>query len=90
MGLLSWLLMGLIAGAVAKLVTPQDEKGGWVSSLVVGLVGSIIGGILGRITGLTWMLGGFWLGNLIIATGGAILVLWLYHKYFKEKWNLPL
>ena len=85
-----WLLIGLIAGAVAKMITPQDEKGGWVSSLIVGLIGSIVGGFLGGIIGLNRLMGGTWLGSLIIATLGAILVLYIYHRYLKEKLNLPL
>ena len=90
MGLIIWLLIGLAAGAIAKMITPQEEKGGWVSSLAIGIVGSIVGGFLGGIIGINRMLGHSWLGSLIIATLGAILVLYLYHKYFKEKWNLPL
>lgn len=90
MGLIGWLLIGLIAGAIAKMITPQEEKGGWVSSLIVGIVGSMVGGFLGRISGLSYILGTSWLGSLIIATLGAILVLYIYHKYLKEKLNLPL
>lgn len=90
MGLLLWLLVGLAAGAIAKIITPQDEKGGWVSSLVIGLIGSMVGGFLGRIIGITQMLGGTWLGSLIIATLGAILVLYIYHRYLKDKLNLPV
>ena len=90
MGLIGWLLIGLIAGAAAKMITPQDEKGGWVSSLIIGIIGSIVGGFLGGIIGVNGMLGNSWLGSLIIATLGAVLVLYIYHKYLKEKMNLPL
>lgn len=90
MGLISWLIIGLIAGAIAKMITPQDEKGGWVSSLVVGLIGSIIGGFLGRLTGISYIFGSGLFSSLIIAVLGAILVLYIYHKYLKEKLNLPL
>ncbi len=41
MGLIAWLLIGLIAGAAAKMITPQKEKEGWISSLIIGIVGSI-------------------------------------------------
>ena len=90
MGLLGWLLIGLIAGAIAKMITPQEEKGGWVSSLIVGILGSIVGGFLGGIIGINRMLGHTWLGSLIIATLGAVLVLYIYHKYLKEKMNVNL
>ena len=90
MGLISWLIIGLIAGAAAKMITPQEEKGGWVSSLIIGIVGSMVGGFLGGIIGLNRILGHSWLGSLIVATLGAVLVLYIYHKYLKEKMNLPL
>lgn len=72
------------------MITPQDEKGGWISSLVVGLIGSMIGGFLGRLTGLSYIFGTGWFGSIIVAVLGAILVLYLYHKYFKEKLNVNL
>lgn len=90
MGLIIWLLIGLAAGAIAKMITPQKEKEGWVSSLVIGILGSMIGGFLGKFIGITQMIGGTLLGSLIIATLGAILLLFIYHKYLKDKLNLPI
>lgn len=90
MGLISWLILGLIAGALAKMITPQDEKGGWISSIIVGIIGSMVGGFLGGLIGINRIMGNSWLGSLIIAVGGAVLVLYIYHKYLKEKLNLPL
>ncbi|MEM6804780.1 MAG: GlsB/YeaQ/YmgE family stress response membrane protein [Bacteroidota bacterium] len=87
--LLIWGLIGLAAGTIAKMVTPQNEKGGWVSSIVIGIVGSMVGGFIARFVGLGG-LGSNTLGDLIIATGGAILVLFVYHKYFADKWKLPI
>ena len=46
------LLVGLIAGSLAKMVTPQEEKGGWLSSLAIGIIGSFVGGWIARIIGL--------------------------------------
>ena len=90
MNLIIWLLIGLAAGAIAKMLTPQKEKEGWVSSLIIGVLGSILGGFLGRIVGITQMIGGTWLGSLIIAVLGAVLLLFIYHKYLKDKLNLPI
>ena len=87
--LLIWGLIGLAAGTIAKMVTPQNEKGGWISSIVIGIVGSMVGGFIARFVGLGG-LGSSTLGDLIIATGGAILVLFVYHKYLADKWNLPI
>ena len=85
-----WLLIGLAAGALAKFITPQNEKGGWVSSLVVGILGSMVGGWLAGILGLKGLFGSTLVGELAMATGGALLVLFIYHKYLKDKLNLPL
>ena len=85
-----WLIIGLAAGYIAKQITPQEEKGGWVSSLIVGVIGSYLGGIIARMTGIGYILGGGLIGSLAIATGGAFLVLWIYHNYLKEHLDLPL
>jgi uncharacterized membrane protein YeaQ/YmgE (transglycosylase-associated protein family) len=90
MNFLLWLLIGLAAGAIAKALTPQDEKGGWISSLVVGLIGSVLGGWIAGLLGLSRMFGGSMLGSLIVATGGAFLVLVIYHRYLKDKMNVNL
>ena len=88
--LVIWGLIGLAAGTIAKMVTPQDEKGGWVSTIAIGIVGSIVGGFVASFLGINAKLGSTYLGDLIIATGGAILVLFIYHKYLKDKLNLPI
>ena len=79
---ITWLLVGLIAGTGAKMITPQNEKGGWVSSLVVGILGSILGGFLASFVGIS---GNGIMAELIIAFVGAIVVLYLYHRYFADK-----
>ncbi len=89
-GLIYWLLIGLAAGALAKMLTPQQESGGWISSMIVGLIGSIIGGFIARLTGLSYIFGSGILGSLIVATGGAFLVLFIYHRYLADKMNLRL
>ena len=90
MTLIYWLLLGLAAGAIAKWLTPQKEKGGWISSLIVGIIGSVLGGWIADLLGLSKTLGAGLLGSLIIATGGAVLVLFIYHRYLKDKMNVNL
>ena len=86
-----WLLIGLAAGAIAKMLTPQQEKGGWVSSIIIGIIGSFVGGwIAGMIGADTWFGANTWVGDLVIATGGAFLVLFVYHRFLADKLNLPL
>lgn len=81
------LIIGLVAGALAKMITPQEEKGGWLSSIVIGIIGSIVGHFIGGLIGIN---SGNLLMNILIATGGAVLVLFIYHKYLADKLNLPV
>ncbi len=90
MGFLYWLAIGLGAGSIAKALTPQDEKGGWISSLVIGVIGAYVGGFIATLTGIRFILGTGLIGSLLVATGGAFLVLFIYHKYLKDKLNLPI
>ena len=51
MWLLSWILIGLIMGAIARAVLPGRVNGGWVTTLVVGVIGALVGGFIGRAFG---------------------------------------
>ena len=78
MGILAWILLGLVAGALAKFVMPGQQGGGIILTIVLGVVGALVGGFLG-----THVLGfgdisGFDLRSLGIAVGGAVLVLFVY------------
>lgn len=91
MGFLYWIIIGIAAGSLAKMVTPQNEKGGWVSSLIIGILGAMLGGSVAYVLGISGFISSMpWLGGLIVATAGAIAVLFIYYKYLKEKLNLPL
>ena len=90
MNLIYWLLIGLAAGVIAKMLTPQNEKGGYISSIIIGLIGSSVGGYLAGMFGIDRIFGDGLVGSLIIATGGAFLVLWFYHKFLADKLNLPI
>ena len=86
--MLSWIIVGLVAGYLAKLIFPGPTSRGWISSLILGVLGSYVGGIIGRTTGLNYILGvDEWVGSIVVATGGAFLVLWLYNKFVKHRYN---
>jgi len=82
MGFIYWLLCGLIAGSLAKMITPQKESSSWVTSLIIGIIGGFVGGWLGSLIGISS--NGF-IMSLITATGGAVLVLFIYHKFIANK-----
>ncbi|MGF6823899.1 putative membrane protein YeaQ/YmgE (transglycosylase-associated protein family) [Microbacterium sp. ZKA21] len=78
MSFLGFLLLGLIAGAIAKLILPGKQGGGWFVTLLLGVVGAILGGWLGSLL-LNRPLTEFWdLGTWLLAIGGAIIVLLIY------------
>lgn len=83
MGILSWILLGLIAGALAKFIVPGKDPGGCLVTIIVGIVGAIVGGFLGSFIGLG-RVESFDLGGIIIATIGAILLLILYRLFSKR------
>jgi uncharacterized membrane protein YeaQ/YmgE (transglycosylase-associated protein family) len=74
MGLLSWMVMGLLAGALARFLTPGPDRMGCVGTVVLGIVGAIIGGFLATLLGF----GGFRafdIYSLIVSTLGAVVLL---------------
>ena len=77
MGILAWIVLGLIAGAIAKAIMPGNDPGGIIVTMIIGIVGAFIGGFLGNmITGSG--LNGFTLWSIILAVVGAMLLLWIY------------
>ena len=78
MGIIGWIVLGLIAGAIAKAILPGTQGGGWLITLVLGVVGALLGGFIGSaVFGVA--LGGFFdLRTWLLAIGGAILVLLIY------------
>lgn len=74
MGILAWLIFGLIAGAIAKAIHPGQDPGGWIVTIIIGIVGSMIGGWLGSmIFGVG--VNGFNFKSMLIAVCGAVILL---------------
>lgn len=77
MGILLWILFGLIAGAIAKVLMPGEDPGGFIVTILIGVVGALLGGWLGSaIFGVG--ISGFNLPSFLVAIGGAILLLIIY------------
>ena len=77
MGILSWLLLGLIVGALAKWIMPGADPGGIIVTILLGIAGAFVGGFFATRLGLGTV-DGFNLGSLAIAIGGSLLLLWIY------------
>mgnify|MGYP001591623941 CR=1 FL=1 len=79
MGLLSWILMGLVVGVLAKWIMPGDDPGGFFMTILLGVAGAFVGGFIGSAVGLGTVTG-FNVGSLALAVGGALLLLWGHRK----------
>ena len=79
MGILSWILFGLLAGIVAKVIMPGRDPGGLIITILLGVVGAFLGGFIAAQLGLG-SVQGFDIRSFIIAVGGAILVLVIYRS----------
>ena len=79
MGILSWLLLGLIVGILAKWIMPGDDPVGIFVTIGIGIAGSFIGGFVASVV---WIgtTDGFSIGSIAVATGGALLLLFAYRK----------
>ena len=78
MSFIWWLIIGLIAGALARLIMPGRDPMGIIATIVLGIIGSILGGLV------SWGIwgaepdGGFRPAGLLLSIIGAIVVLWIY------------
>jgi uncharacterized membrane protein YeaQ/YmgE (transglycosylase-associated protein family) len=84
MGIISWIFLGLVAGALAKFIMPGKDPGGIFVTILIGVVGGIVGGFLGTFIGLG-KIESFDLGGILIATIGAILTLVIYRIVKKKR-----
>lgn len=78
MGFLAFLILGLIAGAIAKAILPGKDGGGIVSTLILGVIGAMVGGWLGTVIFDT-DINAFWsISSWALAIGGSIVVLLIW------------
>ena len=77
MGIISWILVGLLAGLLAKLVMPGDDPGGIIVTILIGVAGAFVGGFVVSLLGGTGVTG-FNIWSILVATLGAIILLAIY------------
>jgi uncharacterized membrane protein YeaQ/YmgE (transglycosylase-associated protein family) len=77
MGIVSWIVLGLIAGAVAKLLMPGDDPGGFFMTILIGIVGAVIGGAIATQLGYGTV-DGINLPSLVVAVAGSLVLLIAY------------
>ncbi|ANE52807.1 GlsB/YeaQ/YmgE family stress response membrane protein [Flavisolibacter tropicus] len=77
MGIISWVLLGLVAGAIAKALHPGRDPQGCFVTMFIGIIGAVLGGWIA--TQFGWgTVDGFNLYSILVATGGAVLALAIY------------
>jgi len=82
MGIIGWIIFGLIVGAVAKFLMPGPDPGGWIVTILLGIAGALVGGFLGRAVG--------WYGpndaaGFLMALVGALVLLGLYRLTLRRR-----
>ncbi|MBE9041950.1 GlsB/YeaQ/YmgE family stress response membrane protein [Oscillatoriales cyanobacterium LEGE 11467] len=79
MSILSWVVLGLVAGALAKLIYPGNQGGGIFATIGLGILGALAGGFVGQLLGIgAAAAGGFSLASLVTAILGAMLLIFLW------------
>ena len=77
MGIIAWIVLGLIAGVLAKLIMPGDDPGGIIVTILIGIVGGVLGGFIANLLGFGGV-SGINIGSILWAILDSIILLALY------------
>ena len=79
MGIIGWILLGLLAGVIAKMILPGDDPGGFIVTTIIGIAGALLGGLIARALDLGDPIDEFFdLSTWIAAIIGSIVLLAIY------------
>ncbi|MFF5158301.1 GlsB/YeaQ/YmgE family stress response membrane protein [Streptomyces sp. NPDC000348] len=82
MGIIAWIVIGLLAGAIAKALMPGKDPGGIIVTMLIGIAGGLLGGFLGKVIfGVDSIDGFFELSTWIAAIAGSVILLALYRLF---------
>ncbi|MFB2834718.1 GlsB/YeaQ/YmgE family stress response membrane protein [Floridanema evergladense] len=87
MNILAWVILGLLAGAIAKAIYPGYQGGGILATLVLGIIGAFVGGTLATLlqTGTLQLTAtSLSLPGVFVAVLGAIIAIWLWHQFSRR------
>jgi uncharacterized membrane protein YeaQ/YmgE (transglycosylase-associated protein family) len=85
MGIIGWIILGLLAGAIAKLILPGDDPGGIIVTMLIGIAGALVGGFIASALGLGQVDAFFDLGTWVIAIVGSLLLLIIFRLLFRRR-----
>ncbi|HZQ91188.1 MAG TPA: GlsB/YeaQ/YmgE family stress response membrane protein [Terriglobales bacterium] len=83
--IIGWIIFGLIAGAIAKLLMPGRDPGGFMITMLLGIAGAVVGGFIGRALWGSSGVNDWSLGSFVLAIAGAVLLLWLYRMFVRRR-----
>ena len=78
MGIIGWIVLGLVAGLIAKAIMPGDDPGGIIVTMLIGIVGALVGGFIASALGIGDLDEFFDVSTWLVAIGGSLLLLALY------------
>lgn len=86
MNILYWIILGLVAGAIAKAIHPGKDPQGCIVTMIIGIIGSVLGGFIARLLGFEGEPGNnSFIFNLLIATAGAVVALAIWAAITRNK-----
>lgn len=80
MDILTWIILGLISGVIAKFIMPGPDPGGLIVTILIGIVGAVVGGYVFSFFGAGGSVTGLDLGSIITSVVGALICLFVYRK----------
>ncbi|MEA2267405.1 MAG: hypothetical protein QOC64_15 [Solirubrobacteraceae bacterium] len=89
MGILGWLVLGLLAGLIAKAIMPGDDPGGLIVTTLLGIAGAIVGGFIASAVGIGDIDEFFDIGTWLLAIAGALLLLFVYRTVLARRHHGP-
>lgn len=89
MGIIGWIALGLVAGAIAKAIMPGDDPGGIFVTMLIGIAGAIIGGLIASALNIGDLDEFFDIGTWLIAIGGSLLLLFVYRTIVGRRTAAP-
>jgi uncharacterized membrane protein YeaQ/YmgE (transglycosylase-associated protein family) len=84
-GIIGWIVLGLLAGAIAKLIMPGDDPGGFIVTTLIGIAGALVGGFIASALGIGDLDEFFDIGTWLIAIGGSLLLLFIYRMVVGDR-----
>ncbi len=85
MSFIGWIILGLIAGAIAKAIKPGHQGGGWLATLLLGVVGALLGGWIGSAVFGADTKEFFSISTWLLAIGGSLIVLVIWGLLTRKK-----